>query len=152
MNRRYVQKLREDLRKYSKQIGISQKDMPELVTDKFRLRKAIMERTGDPSFSTEMYYRYKSKAGICFYGLKIVYVNTHQRYLKNTKKEKIKYRNFRDALIHELIHYRFEDELKHGPEFNHRIKEIVRGKVFPQMKIEEAEEQEKVKGRIYEFY
>jgi hypothetical protein len=145
MNQRYIRKLHKDLKKYSKQIGISQKDMPELATDKYRLRDAIMEKTGDPSFSTKMYYRYKNKAGICFYGLKIVFVNTHQRYLVNTQKEKVlTYRNFLLGLIHKLVHYRFENELEHGLEFDHRIMEIIRGKIFPQMKIKEEAEKEKV--------
>jgi hypothetical protein len=48
MNQRNIRKLRRDLRKYSEQIGISQEVKPEIVTDKYRLREAIMERTGDP--------------------------------------------------------------------------------------------------------
>jgi hypothetical protein len=48
------------------------------------------------------------------------------------------------VLIHELVHYRFENELENGREFNHRIMEIIRGKIFPQVKIKEAAEKEKV--------
>jgi hypothetical protein len=135
MNKRYVNKLHKDLEKYSKQIGISEEDIPELVTDRYRLRDEIIERTGDPSISNEMYFKHKSKAGSCFHGLKIIYVNCHQRYLAHTRKEKIlTYRNFLLGLIHELVHYRFEDELEHGREFDRRIKEIIRGRIFPQMK------------------
>jgi hypothetical protein len=47
MNQRYVRRLHKDLKKYSNQIGIFQVDMPELVTDKYQLRDAIMERTGE---------------------------------------------------------------------------------------------------------
>lgn len=54
------------------------------------------------------------------------------------------YRHFLYALIHELVHYRFENELEHGREFNHRIMEIIRGKIFPQVKIKEEAEKEKV--------
>jgi hypothetical protein len=129
MNKTSVNRLHKDLEKYSKQIGISELDIPELVTDKYQLRNAIMERTGDPSYSNDIYYKYKSKAGSHFHGLKLVYVNCHQPYQKETKKP-LAYTHFLGALIHELVHYRF-DELEHGREFDQRINEIIRGKTFP---------------------
>ena len=54
-------------------------------------------------------------------------MDTSQRYLKNAQNQRVKplkYENFLLALIHELVHYRFEDELEHGPEFNQRVNEI----------------------------
>jgi hypothetical protein len=133
MNKRYVNKLHKDLKKYSEQIGISEEDIPELVTDRYQLRDAIMERNGDPSISNETYFKYKGRAGFHVRGLELIYVNCHQRYQKETKKQ-LAYTNFLWVLIHELVHYRFEDELEHGREFDHRIREIIRGRIFPQMK------------------
>ena len=133
MNKRFVNKLHKDLEKYSRQIGISEVDIPDLVTDKYQCRKAMMERSDDFSISNKMYYCLKGKAGGCFQELKLIYVNCHQRYLvgkQNEKEKSLKYRNFLLGLIHELVHYRF-DELEHGREFDQRINEIIRGKTFP---------------------
>jgi hypothetical protein len=133
MNKRYVNKLHKDLRKYSKQIDISEEDIPELVTDRYQLRNALTERMGNPSLSNQMYFKHKCNAGGCFYGLKLIYVNCHQLILKETKKP-LTYTNFLLGLIHELVHVRFEDELEHGREFDHRIMEIFQEKSFPQTK------------------
>jgi hypothetical protein len=37
-------------------------------------------------------------------------------------------------LVHELVHYRF-DYMPHGAKFEQRIREILRGKVFPVKKL-----------------
>jgi hypothetical protein len=46
-------------------------------------------------------------------------------------KHKATYRDYQHTLVHELVHYRFE-YLQHGAKFEQRIREILRGKVFPQ--------------------
>jgi hypothetical protein len=56
----------------------------------------------------------------------------HVRYSQYyMSKHKATYRDYQHTLVHELVHYRFE-YLQHGAKFEQRIREILRGKVFPQ--------------------
>jgi hypothetical protein len=57
-------------------------------------------------------------------------VNGQTYFIK--RKIRINYRYWKMVLIHELVHYRF-DKLRHGDNFEKRIREILHGKVFPDM-------------------
>jgi hypothetical protein len=147
MRSKYTTRFQEDFKKYAKQIGIMDDEMPILITDRkeiWRLKEARGENK-----STAAY-------GECDRENKIIFVDTHIRkaaykqypmYKVSVvngrrighaiarpdalKKKRVNYRNFVHVLVHELVHYRWK--MGHGVAFEKRIKEILRGKVFPEV-------------------
>lgn len=84
--------------------------------------------------------------GTCYLEQRIIYININNRirqhrtyaHVKYTNryvtKHKTTYRDILHTLVHELVHYRF-NYLQHGAKFEQRIREILRGKVFPQKQL-----------------
>jgi hypothetical protein len=135
---KYQQKLTDDFKRYTKQMGIMTNDMPQLVTD-----RKTMEQIRD-TWPDKSNHRSSTRSyGICYREKNVIFVNSksrladYKRY-KGAKysqhylsKHKMVYRDYLRTLIHELVHYRF-DYLQHGAKFEQRIREILAGRVFPE--------------------
>ncbi len=120
---RKMEILRQDLVKYSKQIGIVDCEVPELVF--------YGEEFNEKVNPTEIKHlgRASRRGGrhTGFFGLygkyaRVILVNIRGR--NKTIKE------LRHTMIHELVHYRFY-YLSHGDEYEKRIKFILAGKEYP---------------------
>jgi hypothetical protein len=117
--------------KYCNQIGIVEK--PILIEDRKQMH-AILVNAGKPKRCAGW--------GQCFWDLNTIFVDTglrihypSRRYkgvtrsARETVKHKSEYIDFRNTLVHELVHYRFR-YLQHGWKFEKRINEILRGRTF----------------------
>jgi hypothetical protein len=134
---RYKQKLTDDFKRYTKQIGIRSNEMPKLVTDRNEIEE--LKQNGNFGRGTST----SNNLGVCYRKQRIIYVNGGKRKLCNRPyahvkytyrqlhEHKVTYRDFLEILVHELVHYRF-DYLKHGAKFEQRIREILAGRVFPE--------------------
>ena len=118
--------LKGDLIKYSKQIGIIDCEIPELVFygedfkaihDPPRIRHGLHKsRVGG---------RHTGFRGLCGIDARVILVNIRG------KNQSI--RELRHTLVHELIHYRFS-YMSHTL-FEDRIKKILKGKQYPRKHI-----------------
>lgn len=115
----------------SKQIGI--KKAPRLFLNRneySRLRKknGYARRVG------------LTKYGECLREAKAIFVNTRLQWICvkefNEKSRrwthyhgKPRYKDFLRTLVHELVHYRWSS-LRHGPQFEKRVDEIIGGETF----------------------
>jgi hypothetical protein len=83
--------------------------------------------------------------GQCITGMKTIFVDTGirihypsrdykgwQNPQRETIKHKSKYIDFRNTLVHEIVHYRFP-KYRHGHRFERRIKEILQGRTLEPM-------------------
>lgn len=146
MKEKSKERLREDLMKYCNQIGILQ-EVPRLILDRKEMH-TILVNAGKPKRCAGW--------GQCFRSLGIIFVDAGIRihYPSRTYKgvrlptrelikHKSKYIDFRNTLVHELVHYRFA-YLQHGRKFEKRINEILRGRTFePKPLIKEAKKPKK---------
>jgi hypothetical protein len=131
MNTKSKERLKEDSMKYCKQIGIVQ--VPRLILDR-REMHIILVNAGKPKRCAGW--------GECFRELDTIFVDAgirihypSRQYAHWRKpdreyvKHKSKYIDFRNTLVHELVHYRWP-KLRHGWRYEKRIQEILRGKTF----------------------
>jgi hypothetical protein len=144
MKAKNKEKLRTDLQKYSKQIGILPNEVLKLVLDRKEMRSLVTGRIRDS--------KRLAGHGECFYPIRTIFVDAsyrltndenenghlcyHAVYDKKTgswkwvpAKRKTVYRDFLHTLVHELLHYRFA-YLRHGKKYEQRITEILRGRTF----------------------
>lgn len=137
MKEKYQQRLRLDFEKYVKQIGITDEEIPQLITDRKTMDEIRSKwPDGGRGRSTKRNY------GICYREEKIIFVNQNSRkadyrqykgarYSQHyISKHKMTYRDYLHTMIHELVHYRFKS-LPHGKEYEKRIRNILHGKVWP---------------------
>ena len=131
MKEKNKERLKTDHVKYCKQIGIVRP--PRLILDRKEMH-AVLVSAG------------KNKRcagwGQCFRDMETIFVDTGirihypsrmykgwQNPQREQVKHKSKYIDFRNILVHELVHYRFA-YLQHGKKFEKRIKEILQGRTF----------------------
>lgn len=142
--------------KYCNQIGIVEK--PILIEDRKQMH-AILVNAGKPKRCAGW--------GQCFWDLNTIFVDTglrihypSRRYkgvtrsARETVKHKSEYIDFRNTLVHELVHYRFR-YLQHGWKFEKRINEILRGRTFeprPFIKNEPKPKPKKEYNRTLDFF
>jgi predicted metal-dependent hydrolase len=148
----HKQRLQQELIKYSKQIGISDKDIPTLLFSPNEYIRRVEEYYNGKATGKTI-KKVKSKGlGRCHDEAKLILLNQNSRgytweYDRNQNGEKIKtrmlgevyyrkrkikvnYNLYKKVLIHELVHYRFPN-MQHGDRFEKRIGEILHGEVFP---------------------
>jgi hypothetical protein len=133
--------LRQDLIKYSKQIGILDCEIPELIfsTEEFNSEdKEVEDRLGLSIGSG----REKHSLGTCSISRRIILVQMDRipskivietgRTKEHIYRKRVPYglREARKSMIHELVHYRFM-YMSQNQKFEGRIKDILRGKEFP---------------------
>ena len=132
--------LNKDLIKYSKQIGIVECEIPEIVFDVVeydRRNTEARERFGKEKSVTKA----NRVLGRCSRSRRMILVNINYkkaeiwkhktiRGLKHYKKVTFGLREARAVLVHELVHYRFS-YMQHGKKFEQRIKEILQGAEYP---------------------
>jgi hypothetical protein len=118
-----MQRLKEDLVKYSKQIGIVDCEIPELVFygEEFKTKDCIHYARHGTS-PGNLGGRHTGMLGIASYYTRLIFVNIRGR--NQTLRE------LRQTLVHELVHYRFH-YMSHGKEFEKRIRLILQGKPYP---------------------
>ena len=116
--------LRQDLIKYSKQIGIIDCEIPKLVFygEEFKAEQneAYCRHVCDNS-SSKQTWRYTTMLGRCSYLTRLIFVNIRGRQRR--------LRELRNTLIHEPLHYRFKG-ISHK-EIDNRISKILAGKEYP---------------------
>jgi hypothetical protein len=161
----HKEKLQQELRTYCKQIGIIGDQIPYLTFDPreyINRLKAYYDDEAQEILGRAGRLRKirSSSLGRCHEQSKTLLVNQNCRghtweYDRNSKgnkirkimhgqtyflkrKRRINYRVFKNTLIHELVHYRFP-KMQHGSTFEKRIKEILRGEVYPDMRITKAD-------------
>lgn len=129
------EKLQQDLKKYCKQIGVSEEEIPRLIVDK----KEMLEVGSKWGYE---HLRLSNNYGVYYGEHKTIFVDLNRRIyhpkrypVKEYKHKpritkKTTYLDFRHTLIHELVHHRWKS-IPHGVKFEQRIKEILRGKTFP---------------------
>jgi hypothetical protein len=115
-----MQVLREDLIKYSKQIGILDVEIPELFFygEEYTAKENEIFKIRGLRLYTQT-YQYTKKWGYCSLRTRTIFVNMRG---KRTLRE------LQDTLIHELCHYRFQ-HISHK-EIHNRIKLILKGKQY----------------------
>jgi len=131
MKQKDKDRLRNDLVKYCNQIGII--DIPKLILDRKEMH-VILVNAGQPKRCAGW--------GQCFWsmqtifidaGIRIHYPSRKYKGWRNPDRElvkhKSKYIDFRNTLVHELVHYRWP-KLRHGRRYEKRIYEILRGRTF----------------------
>lgn len=124
-------RLDDDFIKYCNQLGII--DRPRLIKSKKEMH-IIQTEAGQKKDAGGW--------GSCHWKLGVVFVNCGKRLHNPSKdykgwnnpkreqvKHKSKYIDFRNTLVHELVHWRFP-KLRHGKKFEERIYEVLRGKKF----------------------
>jgi hypothetical protein len=126
------QRLQQDKTRICRQIGILPGEEPRLVMDRKEMRSLVQSRNQ---------YN-KAGRGECVVAIRTIIVDAGLRVhhpsrqykgFRNPKRElvkhKSKYMDFRNTLVHELVHYRFP-YLQHGEKFEQRIQEILGGRTF----------------------
>jgi hypothetical protein len=117
--------LRQDLIKYSKQIGIVDCEIPKLVFygEEFKAEQneTFLKYGG---YSSQRTWRYTTHYGFCSSITRLIFVN-----MRGTRT----LRELRNTLIHELLHYRFKG-ISHK-EIDKRIRKILAGKQYPRKQI-----------------
>jgi hypothetical protein len=144
VKKKHMQRLLIDFDKYCKQIGILEEEKPRLVTDR-KTMDELKQTFNDKGRGRSTANNY----GICYNEERVIYVNAkiskkrarlykHVKYTTAFAKEhKARYRDILHTLVHELVHYRFT-KMVHGKRFEMRIREILGGRVFPQVKLYET--------------
>jgi hypothetical protein len=142
----YSQRLQEDIKKYSIQIGILPEDIPRLVTSRIKMTQIILDHRPDDYYYLDKINRRMRRKfeGVWFPQWNIIYVNVtiprRDTYNRDSliMDDEVIYSQFKETLVHELVHCRFP-ELKHGKycyssysntTFNRRVKQILKGKTF----------------------
>jgi hypothetical protein len=118
MKAKQIQQLIEDFDKYCRQIGLMNK--PRLVLNRKEMH-SILVNAGKPKRCAGW--------GQCFWEMKTIFVDTGLRIhypsrvhkgwtnpAREQVKHKSKYADFRNTLVHELVHYRFR-KYRHGKAF-----------------------------------
>ena len=119
-----IRLLKQDLIKYSKQIGIIDCEIPELVFGAKDFRKKVKPTYEKYGISKKLDF-YPGGAfddhprGLADLYNRIVYVN-----LEHSNRKARTYPHLQFCLIHELVHYRF-GYLTHGKKFMKRIEMIL---------------------------
>ena len=122
MNAKDKQRLQYDLIKYCDQIGIYPEERPKLVFYKNEMIRIFRnsQYEGKVLFSDV-----DNCIGECFHDLRTIFIYSRGRHLNI---EKMTYSHWLFILIHELVHYRFED-MRHDrvkdAEFLKRVREIM---------------------------
>jgi|SRR5215217_791294 len=101
----------KEMWKYSIQIGISERELPNLIFTKKEVL-GIPQTVGRRNTR-----RYR---GVFYQEINTIFLNVKMF----DKRERL-----RHTIIHELVHKRFP-YMSHGPEFEKRIKQIRNGKAF----------------------
>ncbi len=139
--KKVIEILKQDLVTYCKQIGVIDCEIPVLVFTRqdFEARDKDVEDRLD---FTVRHTKSKDYLGICSVCSRTIFVRMDWtpakvvKVVKRTKKyiysKRVAYglREVRNTMVHELVHYRFS-YLGHGKKFEERIKDILRGKPFP---------------------
>jgi hypothetical protein len=122
-----MQRLKADLVKYSKQIGIVDCEIPELVFygEEFK-EKDYIHYVRHGISPGNLGGRHTGMLGIASYYTRLIFVNIRG------KNETL--RELRHTLVHELVHHRFR-YMSHGKEFEKRVRFILRGKTYPRKHI-----------------
>lgn len=122
-------KLKQDLVKYSKQIGIIDCEIPELVfygEEYKEYKKTHADKKRHGFSDSRLGGRHTGMLGLTNYFTRLIFVNIRGR--NQTIRE------LRQTLVHELVHYRF-NYMNHGKEYEKRIKFILAGKEYPRKHI-----------------
>jgi hypothetical protein len=127
------ERLKADLHKYCKQIGILDNEISRLILDRKKMH-TILVNAGEPKRCAGW--------GECFRSLQTIFIDAGirihypsrkyagvKRPARESVKHKSQYIDFRNTLVHELVHYRFA-YLQHGKKYEKRINEILRGRTF----------------------
>jgi len=109
--------------KYCYQIGIPWHQLPSLYWNKRDFAKITGRRR-----------KRKGTLGACSYWHNAILVDLDQRNPPNTT----------ETLVHELTHLRWQ-HLKHGPKFEDRIKEIMKGVTYPKREREDEKPYYRIK-------
>ena len=136
MKSKDIQRLREDFVKYCDQMGII--NQPRLIETRKELHD-IQIGSGQE--------KYGGGWGSCHRKLNLIFVDTGIRIYwpgkeykgfrnpdRESIKHKAKYIDFRNTLVHELVHWRFP-KMRHGWRFEQRCVEVLRGRTFEPMLI-----------------
>jgi hypothetical protein len=147
-----MQVLKEELIKYSKQIGIIDCEIPELVFSRKEFDSKDEEVEDKPHLDIGS-GRLKHSLGTCSISRRMIYVNmdwTPSKIWKETRRTKadsngdvyvyyikVPYglREVRKTMIHELVHYRFR-YMSDGKKLDDRVTDILRGKEYARKHIE----------------
>jgi hypothetical protein len=106
--------IEKELRKYAKQIGITDYDISDVFFSEEEVNAMPLELTAGIRNVTFKCY------GACLIEAKTIFINVK----KHTSFERLKH-----TIVHELVHYRFR-YLKHGRKFEKRISLILGGKRY----------------------
>jgi hypothetical protein len=149
MKTKDLERLKSDFIKYCEQIGIV--DKLYLVTNRKEMH-SILINAGRPKRCAGW--------GECFSDLKTIFVDAGLRIHYPSRqyahwrkpdreyvKHKSKYIDFRNTLVHELVHYRWP-KLRHGWRYEKRIQEILRGTRFDAMNPSMAKAKKEYDGRL----
>lgn len=133
MKAKNKEKLQQDLKKYCKQIGVSDEEIPRLIMNKNEMKEVGANWK-------YKYLRLSNNYGVCYPKYKTIFVDLNRKVYrpklyprkehKIAIRKKTTYTDFRHTLVHELVHYRWKS-MPHGVKFEQRIKEILKGKTFP---------------------
>ena len=148
----YKQKLRKEIVDYCNQIGI--KDELYLTFDPKEYIERLKKYYDEEAIDSQLRRIGGRHLGRCHEESKTILLNQNCRgptweYDRNDKGKKVKrringrtyytqrkykltYRIWRHVLVHELVHYRFP-KMDHGDRFERRFREILHGRVFPDM-------------------
>ena len=129
-----IERLKEDFVKYCNQMGIT--DRPRLILNRKEMH-SILVNAGQPKRCASW--------GECFWDLRTIFIDTGIRIHypsrqykgfrkpdRESVKHKSKYIDFRNTLVHELVHYRFP-KMRHGWRYERRIIKILGGITFERM-------------------
>lgn len=110
-----IARLKEELLKYCKQIGILEDEIPTLV---FSIEEWNQKQVRAGSL------RRRDRAyGRCSFSDRLIIVRVSDYKYNRTIKQLI------HTLIHELVHYKWQ-WLPHGRKFEERIKEVKKGRIW----------------------
>ena len=107
--------VQDKVSKCAKQIGISENDTPDIVCTRKGVLALPKELTTGRRTVTH------KCLGICFRRAKTIFINI--KYHSSLQ-------DIEHTVVHEFIHYRFP-YLRHGKQFEQRIKLILKGKKYP---------------------
>lgn len=132
------ERLQQDMIHYCDQIGILPNERPRLIFNRKEANELFGERYGSGHRLTG-----RNTLGRCWISNRLIYVTElvgrdgrvgkyvpmRQKGWKRWISRPWNYRRQKEVLVHELVHYRFPN-MQHGKQFEHRIKEILKGQTF----------------------
>ena len=160
MKQWHKERLIADFEQYRKQIGIIDTEVPQLTFDPKEYTRIASEYNSKKSNRVR-----RNGLGKCYRNARVILVSQNARgssweYEKNNKGNRVKrrfngdiyykkikkkvnnYAGYKDTLVHELVHYRWD--YRHGEQFDKRIWEILRGRVFPEKSVLQSKTDEKI--------